>query len=188
MDTAEFYVSTPTPLPPSEYGSPTRQAIYERLSSLGIPFLRVDTGDGTTMEACIPIGRKLGSPVVKTVFLTNRQHTRFYLYVMPPDRPFETRPFCDALGVARVSFASGEQLLEMLGTPRGATTVLSLVNDPDRKVELILDEGIASQRYISCTDGTTTGFLRMEVKDLTEKFLPSTGHPYVKIDLSDGLL
>lgn len=176
MTPEDFYVSTPTSLPPREYGTPLRRLIYERLLSLDIPFIRVDTGDGTTMEACIPIGERLGSPVVKTVFLCNRQHTRFYLYVMPPDKPFETRPFCDALDIPRVSFAEEKYLLDMLGTTHGAATALSLVVDTDRRVALVVDEGIARGRYISLTDGTNTGFLRMEVADLLGRYIPSTSH------------
>ena len=175
MDT-EFFVGEPTPLVPETYTSPTQRLVFEHLVALDIPFLRVDTGDGTTMEACIPIGEKLGSPVVKTVFVCNRQQTLFWLYVMDPGRPFVTRDFCSALGIARVSFASEEHLVSMLGTPHGATTVLSLLLDKERRVSLVIDRSLSEGEYISCTDGTNTGFLRMKVADLLGRFLPSTGH------------
>ena len=171
-----MYISPVKTTPPEEYGSETRRKIFERLAALGIPFQRVDTGDGTTMEACIPIGEALGAPVVKTVFLTNRQQTRFWLYVTAGDKPFITRDFCGALGIPRVSFASEELLLGMLGTPHGATTVLSLLNDPNGTVQLVIDQDIAAAASFSCTDGTAFGFLRLSTADLFGKFLPSTGH------------
>ena len=178
----KFYISEVTDKCPPEYTSTTRRRIFEKLTELGIGFSRVDTGDGTTMEACIPIGNALGSPVVKTVFLTNRQQTRFWLYVTAGDKPFVTRDFCGALGIPRVSFASEELLLSMLGTPHGATTVLSLVNDSEGKVQLVMDAGIASSEAFSCTDGTAFGFLKIRTRDLLERYLPATGHEAVVIE------
>ncbi len=173
---SDTYVSEPMATVPESYKSPAQQTIFETLTQLDIPFLRVDTGDGTTMEACIPIGEKLQNPVIKTVFVTNRQQTLFWLYVMAPDKPFVTKEFCGALGIPRVSFASEERLVEMMGTPHGATTVLALVNDPDHRIQLVMDQDIAEGQYLSCTDGTNTGFLRIGVGDLLQRYLGYTGH------------
>ncbi|MBR1766880.1 MAG: hypothetical protein IJ745_07605 [Bacteroidales bacterium] len=172
----DFYVSDAVATPPPSYKSATQQAIFSTLGGLAIPFLRVDTGDGTTMEACIPIGEKLNNRVIKTVFLTNRQQTLFWLYVTDPDRPFVTKEFCAALAIPRVSFASEEHLLSMMGTPHGATTVLALVQDTDRRIQLVMDRAIAQAEYISCTDGTNTGFVRLCMHDLMERYLPHTDH------------
>jgi Ala-tRNA(Pro) deacylase len=173
---SDFYVSEPMATLPATYKSAAQQTIFETLAQLGIPFLRVDTGDGTTMEACVPIGAKLQNPVIKTVFVTNRQQTLFWLYVTDPDRPFVTKDFCGALGILRVSFASEEHLVAMMGTPHGATTVLALALDKEHRIQLVIDRAIAQAEYISCTDGTNTGFVRLRVDDLLQRFLPHTGH------------
>lgn len=172
----DFYVSEPMATVPPTYKSAAQQTIFETLTALGIPFLRVDTGDGTTMEACIPIGERLQNPVIKTVFVTNRQQTRFWLYVTDPALPFVTKDFCGALAIPRVSFASEEHLLSMMGTPHGATTVLALALDTDRRIELVMDRAIAQAEFISCTDGTNTGFVRLRMDDLLQRYLPHTGH------------
>lgn len=171
-----FFVSEPMTTVPDQYKSETQQRIFDTLQRLDIPFWRVDTGDGTTMEACLPIGEKLQNPVIKTVFVTNRQQTLFWLYVTAPDRPFVTKEFCASLGIPRVSFASEDLLIEHLGTPHGASTVLALVNDPEHKIRLVIDRQIAEGKYISCTDGTNTGFVRLEMNDLRERYLKETGH------------
>ena len=51
-----------------------------KVSALSIPFERVDTDPGLTMEDCQHIDAKIGVRIVKTVFLCNRQQTAFYLY------------------------------------------------------------------------------------------------------------
>lgn len=182
MSEETFYVSEPLSSVPSQYKSDTQRLIFDTLSRLGIPFLRVDTGDGTTMEACIPIGAKLQNPVIKTVFLTNRQQTLFWLYITAPDRPFVTKDFCRALEIPRVSFASEELLIRHLGTPHGASTILALAHDTDHAIRPVIDKTIANSEYISCTDGTNTGFIRLAMRDLKEKYLPATGHTIIELE------
>ena len=47
------------------------------------------------MEACKEIDDVLGATVCKNLFLTNRQHTAYYLLMMPGDKVFKTK---DAFG------------------------------------------------------------------------------------------
>ena len=122
-----FYVSEQLSTPPEHPSTPLQKAVYEAFARLDIPFVRVDTDPGITMEDCRHIEDGLGCPIVKTVFVCNRQQTEFYLYVMPADKPFVTREFCGALGIPRVSFASAEKLMELTGVAPGATTILSAV-------------------------------------------------------------
>ena len=89
-----FYVSDPISTPPPVFASPLQQMVYEAFAALGIPFERVDTDPGITMEDCQHIDAKIGVRIVKTVFVCNRQQTEFYLYVTTDDRPFVTRELC----------------------------------------------------------------------------------------------
>ncbi|MDY6445095.1 MAG: hypothetical protein SPK76_08765 [Bacteroidales bacterium] len=100
-----FKVSDIITTPPREFSSELQRQVYATFASLGIPFERVDTDPGLTMEDCQHIDAKIGVRIVKTIFLCNRQQTEFYLYVTTDDKPFVTRDFCGALGIPRVSFA-----------------------------------------------------------------------------------
>ena len=100
-----FKVSDPLTTPPPAFATPLQEKVYGAFAALGIPFERVDTDPGLTMEDCAHIDAKIGVRIVKTVFLCNRQQTAFYLYVTTDDKPFVTREFCGALGIPRVSFA-----------------------------------------------------------------------------------
>ena len=105
-----FHVSDIITTPPAEFASPLQRKVYETFAALGIPFGRVDTDPGLTMEDCRHIDAKIGLRIVKTVFLCNRQQTEFRLYVTPDDKPFVTRDFCAALGgIPRVSFAPADK-------------------------------------------------------------------------------
>ena len=178
-----MYVSEPMTTAPAVFRSELHRQVYETLRQLDIPFFRVDTGDAITMDDCVAIAEKLQTPVVKTLFLCNRQQTEFYLFVTTADKPFSTKYFSRAMGISRVSFASPEQLLTMLGTQVGATSVLSLLHDPQHRVHLAFDRQALEAAWYGCTDTTTTGYMKLPTRDLFDKFLPYTAHEPVLLDL-----
>lgn len=170
-----FFVSEQMSAPPEQPSSPLQKAVYEAFARLAIPFVRVDTDPGITMEDCLHIDEGLGARIVKTVFVCNRQQTEFYLYVMPSDKPFVTREFCAALGIPRVSFASAEKLLELTGVAPGATTILSAVWPAAAGVHLVMDRAVAASEWFACTDGTDSCFVKIRTRDLLEAFIPACG-------------
>ena len=166
-----FYVSEPMSTPPAAFETPLQQLIYETFASAGIPFERVDTDPGITMEDCAHISARIGVDIVKTIFVCNRQQTEFYLYVTSHDKPFVTREFCGALGIPRVSFASAEKLWELTGVRVGATTILSGVWPACAGVHLVMDATLAAAEWFACTDGTPTCFVKLQTRDLLDKYL-----------------
>ena len=170
-----FYVSEPLTTPPATFETPLQQLIYETFVSAGIPFSRVDTDPGITMEDCAHISARIGVQIVKTIFVCNRQQTEFYLYVTSHDRPFVTREFCGALGIPRVSFASADKLWELTGVHVGATTILSAVWPACAGVHLVMDADIGAGEWFACTDGTPTCFVKFRTRNLTDKYLNGKG-------------
>ena len=170
-----FKVSEIMTAAPQAFASELQRRIYETFARLGIPFQRVDTDPGLTMEDCQHIDAKIGVRIVKTLFLCNRQQTEFYLYVTTDDKPFVTREFCGALGIPRVSFASAEQLWVRTGVEVGATTVLSAILPQAVDVHFVLDKSVAESEWFACTDGTATCFVKIRTADLLGKYLPAAG-------------
>ncbi len=166
-----FKVSEIMTVPPAEYSSELQRRVYETFDSLGIPFERVDTDPGLTMEDCRHIDARIGCRIVKTIFLCNRQQTEFYLYVTTDDRPFVTREFCGMLGIPRVSFAPADKLWELTGVLAGATTILSAVLPQSAGVHLVMDRKVAENEWFACTDGTATCFVKIRMRDLLDKYL-----------------
>ena len=166
-----FKVSDPLNTPPPAYASELQRKVYETFATLEIPFERVDTDPGITMEDCLHISERISVSIVKTIFLCNRQQTEFYLYVTPDDKAFVTREFCGALGIPRVSFAPADKLWELTGVLVGATTILSAVLPQAADVHLVLDRSIAEREWFACTDGTATCFVKVRTRDLMQKYL-----------------
>ncbi len=161
---------------PDVYKNEVQKKAFETLTELKIPFYRVDNDQAITMEDCKAIDARLEAKTVKTLFLCNRQQTNFYLFVTPGDKPFKTKNFGAALDISRVSFAPSELLQQMLGTIIGATTVFSILQDTAKDVQLVIDNEILQNEWYACSDGTTTGYMKIPTKNLIDDILPYSKH------------
>ena len=103
---------------------PAELACYDLLDSLGIVYARVDHSHADTIEACHAVEQVLGWPVCKNLFLCNRQKTQYYMLMLEGDKVFKTKDLSKQLGVARLSFASAEDMVSLLGVHPGSVTVL----------------------------------------------------------------
>lgn len=178
-----FYVSEIQTEAPKYFHTSLQKKVYETLEKLQIPFERVDTDEAITMEDCVAIDEKLDMNMVKTLFLCNRQKTEFYLFITVGSKPFRSKDFSNALEVARVSFAPAEMMEIMLGTKIGAATVFSSLLDVENRVKIVFDKEVLAEEWYGCSDGTTTGYMKIKTEDICQKFLPFTGHTLSAIEV-----
>lgn len=171
-----FFVSEIKTDAPERPSTPLQALTYQTLERLGIPFERVETEETITMEDCVQINAVLQMNMVKTLFLCNRQQTEYYLFVTEGDKPFRAKDFSAALGIARVSFAPPERMEALLGTKVGAATIFSALLPSAREVHVVLDRAVLAREWYGCSDGTTTGYLRIRTERILREILPASGH------------
>lgn len=168
---------------PEEFKTKLQEQVYQTLNKLQIPFERVDTDEAITMEDCTAINQKLNMKMVKTLFLCNRQQTNFYLFITCGDKPFRSKEFSTSLGISRVSFAPAERMESMLGTKIGAATVFSALFDTGNHIQIVFDQAVLAEEFYGCSDGTTTGYMKLKTEDIFPKFLEFTRHTPVIIEV-----
>lgn len=168
---------------PENFTTALQEKTYHALTDLQIPFERVKTDEAITMEDCVQINEKLDMKMVKTLFLCNRQQTAFYLFIMAGDKPFRAKDFSAALDVARVSFAPAELMEQMLGTKIGAATVFSALLDTENVVRIVFDRDVLSEEWYGCSDGTTTGYMKVKTGQILHSFLPYAKHTPLIIEV-----
>lgn len=156
---------------------------YAYLDGLDIEYTRVDHDAAATIADCELVDGELGTKMCKNLFLCNSQKTIFYLLLMPGDKHFKTKEVSRSLGIARLSFAPEEYLYSLMGLRPGAVTVLGLMNDKDKSVNLLIDKDIMVEEYLGCHPCVNTSSLKIKMSDILEKFLPSTGHMPTVIEL-----
>lgn len=159
--------------------------VYDFLDKLGIEYQRVDHEATMTMEACEAVDRILGddTAICKNLFLCNRQQTDFYLLLMPGDKSFKTKELSAQIGSARLSFAKPEYMEKYLDITPGSVSVLGLMNDHEKKVQLLIDEDVLKDPYFGCHPCINTSSLKFSTEDFMNKIIPALEHPPIMVKL-----
>ena len=158
--------------------------VYDLLDSLNIPYERIDHEAAETMEACAEIDKALAPAVIcKNLFLCNSQKTKFYLLMIPGDKHFKTKEISHQINSPRLSFAPAEFMEKYLDITPGSVSVMGLMNDPDNRVQLLVDEDVLKGEFIGCHPCINTSSIRFHTSDLIEKVLPAVNHDFIMVTL-----
>ena len=161
-----FYTSEVMTGAPESFKSDTQKLIYESLEKSGLPYTRIESDPGVSMDDCRNIDKAFGIETVKTILLTNRQKNKFWLYVTHARKPFITKEFGASLQIPRVSFADEELMMQILGTPHGAATPFGLLRPEAAEVTFVMDKDVEARDKIVITDGDACGFIAIANSDL----------------------
>ena len=151
---------------------------YKLLDSLGLEYWRCDHPDANanTMADCLEIDAILEAFVCKNLFLCNRQHTQFYMLMMPGDKVFKTKEISSQLGCARLSFADAEEMEKYLDITPGSVSILGLMNDKDNAVQLVVDEDVLEGEFVGCHPCINTTSLKIKKNDMFGPLLKAMNH------------
>lgn len=150
--------------------------VYDFLDRTGVSYHTLCHPAAFTMEECEAVRRRIGAPVFKNLFLTNRQQTDLYLLMIPADKPFKTKYLSSQLGCARLSFATADKMEELLHIQPGAVSPMGLIHDTKHKVRLIIDRDLEQTGTYACHPCVNTVSVSMSLSDLLDKVIPATGH------------
>ena len=119
----------------------------------------------------------------KNLFLTNRQHTQFYLLMMPGDKVFKMKELSSQIGASRLSFASGEEMEEMLDCTPGSSSIMGLMNDKENRVQLLVDRDILQGEFLGAHPCINTSSLKLRTDEVFGKFLAAVHHEKIEVTL-----
>ena len=76
----------------------------------------------------------------KNLFVRDDKKRNYYLISVKGDKRVDLKAFRQAHGTRALSFASDQDLMEILGLEPGAVTPLGILNNTDKKVKVFLDQ------------------------------------------------
>ncbi|HEJ1464942.1 TPA: prolyl-tRNA synthetase associated domain-containing protein [Pseudomonas aeruginosa] len=144
------------------------QALLALLRELAIDSQRVEHPAISSIEEYYAQG-------IKNLFLRNRKGTRHYLVLLDERKEADLPGIAEQIGESRLSFASVERLREYLGVELGCVTPFALVNDPQHRVEVLLDDAIRQDQLLGFHPLVNTATECIRYADLLA-FLAHTGH------------
>jgi Ala-tRNA(Pro) deacylase len=123
-----------------------------------------------------------GAVRTKNLFMRDRRARRHLLLVTTCAKAVGIAEFARAAHADRLSFASPERLARYLGVEPGSVTVLGLVNDVARDVELYVDTDVWHAPRIHAHPLRNDATIVLEHQGLVS-FLEATGHEPRVVDI-----
>lgn len=168
---------------PTNARLPKEMVVYELLDKLNISYVRLDHDAAGHVEFCEEVGKVLGVEICKNLFLCNRQKTDFYLLMMPGQKGFHTKDLSKQINSSRLSFADAEYMEQFLNVTPGSVSVMGLMNDTEKRIQLLIDREVAQAEYVGCHPCINTSSLKIKTEDLLQKFLPFVEHKPIFVSL-----
>lgn len=160
-----------------------REKVIKFLDELNIEYVTLEHPAAMDEESVRYLDENLPSTPCKNLFLVNRQGTEFYLLMMPRSKDFRTKYIKEQLGLAHLSFAKEEHMVEKLDVHPGSVSVMCLINESAENVHFILDEDVKKSESVRFHVGDNTCSARVSVNDFLEKIIPAIGKEPISIDI-----
>jgi Ala-tRNA(Pro) deacylase len=103
---------------------------------------------------------------VKNLFLRNKKKTAYWLATIKEDKRVDLLALGSMLNEGRLSFVNPNDLVAMLGVQPGSVTPLAIINDHAKRVKLIFDNDLSSEKYISIHPLENTATISVKLCDL----------------------
>jgi Ala-tRNA(Pro) deacylase len=155
---------------------PKEKAVYAALDALGIRYVRHEHPAVFTVEEARAHWAGLAGTHCKNLFVRNKKGNRHYLVVVESARRVDLKALARALGEETLSFASPERLAAHLGLTPGSVSPYGLVNDAERKVEVVLDADLGGEGDVWFHPNVNTASIGVRFPDFL-RFLESRGNP-----------
>ncbi|MEY8463059.1 prolyl-tRNA synthetase associated domain-containing protein [Streptococcus merionis] len=156
--------------------------VVAKLNELAIPFQLVEHPPALTTEQADSFIEGIEGVRTKTMFLTNKKKTQFYLLIMDDHKMLDMDKFKSIVGANRIRMASSDSLMEKMSLPPGVVSPFGLLNNVDRDIAVYIDQEIMAESRMSFHPNTNDKTLFIETSDLLT-FIQSIGYQVEVIDL-----
>ena len=118
----------------------------------------------------------------KNLFFRDVKGRRHFLVVVEGDKRVDLKRLPQTLESSRVSFGSARRLKKHLGVEPGSVSLLAVVNDQDRAVEIFIDRALWQAESFQFHPLVNTATLVI-TRDQISRFLAATGHEAKIVDI-----
>jgi Ala-tRNA(Pro) deacylase len=156
--------------------------ICEFLAEHGIEYERCDHPPVFTCEEAERHVPPMAGAKTKNVFVRDKKGQRHFLVMVGYEKVVDLKALGAILGVGPLSLASPRRLKELLGVDPGSVTILALINDGEKNVEVVFDEVLWESPAFRCHPLVNTSTLAISKANI-RRFLDLTGHKARILDI-----
>ncbi len=144
-----------------------KEETYQYLREHGISFEITEHEAVYNMEEVAALSLPYPEADAKNLFVRDAKKQHYYMITTRGDKRVNLKEFRKSRGLANLSFASPEDLMEILGLIPGAVTPLGLLNDVAHRTELYLDASFEGG-LIGIHPNDNTATVWMQAADLAD--------------------
>lgn len=134
---------------------------YQYLTEHGIAYEVTEHRAVYNMEELAGVELPYPEWDAKNLFVRDDKRRGYYLITVKGDKRVDLKEFCRQHSLRRLSFASAEELMGILGLSPGSVTPLGLLHDEARRVHFYLDAAFAGHVIgVHPNDNTATVWLQ----------------------------
>ncbi|MGH1352465.1 MAG: prolyl-tRNA synthetase associated domain-containing protein [Methyloligellaceae bacterium] len=160
----------------------SREKLFTLLNDLGIPFSTVEHKALHTVEESQSLRGEIDGGHSKNLFLKCKKG-KLWLVTALEDTQIDLKALAKTFGAGRFSFGKPELLFEMLGVHPGSVTPFSIINDPEKKVQLVLDAKMMEEELLNFHPLENTATTSISNKNFM-KFIKAVGHEPIICELN----
>lgn len=149
--------------------------IYQTLSELNITYEKHDHPAVFTVEDSKQYDRGFEAGKTKNLFLRNKKGDKHFLVIVESSKRIDLKELSVSLKESKLSFASPERLIQYLGLTPGSVSPFGLINDQNKVVNVILDQGLLRYQKLAFHPNINTATLVISTEDF-KRFLTHTGN------------
>ena len=157
-------------------------AVKTKLDELGIKFQLVEHPPATTTELADKYIEGIDGVRTKTMFLTNRKKTAYYMLIMDDTKRLDMKRFGELVGAKGIKLASADNLCDRLGLCAGVVSPFGLMNERADGVVVYLDREMTLEERLSFHPNTNEKTIFVATQDIF-KFLTHLGYDYQILEL-----
>lgn len=100
----------------------------------------------------------------KTMFLTNKKKTAYYLLIMDDQKPLDMELFKEVVNANRIRMASAQSLEEKMKVSPGMVSPFGLLNNEGKDIQVYFDKDILKEpiQTFHPNDNTKTVFIKTQ--------------------------
>ena len=153
------------------------QQVANKLQELGITFDVVEHPPVFTTEQADSYIEGLEGVRTKSMFLTNKKKTQYYLLIMGDKKRLDMADFKVQVGANRIRMASADSLAEKMQLSPGTVSPFGLLNNDEKDILVYFDKDIVSEDIMTFHPNTNEKTIFIKIQDLF-RFLDSIGFTY----------
>ena len=158
------------------------QQVANKLQELGLAFDVVEHPPAFTTEQADSYIEGMEGVRTKSMFLTNRKKTQYYLLIMDDKKRLDMNDFKVKVGADRIRMASLASLAEKMNLPAGTVSPFGLLNNEEKDIQVYFDKDIVSEDIMTFHPNTNEKTIFISTEDLF-KFLKDLGYSYQVLEL-----